>query len=54
MNTNLLPADTFVVINKTILNDQDRKILVMLYQPIIGTVATNLYFTLWSYFDKSE
>lgn len=54
MNTNLLPADTFVVINKTILNDQDRKILVMLYQPIIGTVATNLYFTLWSYLDKTE
>ena len=26
----LLPADTFVVLNKTVLNDQDRKILTML------------------------
>lgn len=54
MKVAMLPADTFIVINKTILNDQDRKILVMLYQPIIGTIAVNLYFTLWSYLDKSE
>lgn len=54
MNKNILPADTFFVINKTILNDYDRKLLIMLYQPIIGTIATNLYFTLWSYLDKSE
>lgn len=54
MKVNILPADTFFVTNKTILNDNDRKILVMLYQPIIGTLATNLYFTLWSYLDKNE
>lgn len=54
MNTTILPADTFVVINKTILSDYDRKLLIMLYQPIIGTIATNLYFTLWSYLDKNE
>ncbi len=51
---NVLPADTFVVINKTVLNDQDRKLLVMLYQPIIGQVAISLYFSLWSYLDKNE
>lgn len=51
---NLLPADTFIVYNKTILNNLDRNLLVMLYQPIIGSEAVNLYFTLWSFLDKSE
>lgn len=50
----LMPADTYIVINRTILNDHDRKLLVMLYQPIVGSLAINLYFTLWSYLDKSE
>ena len=50
----MLPADSFVVINKTVLNDQDRSLLIMLYQPIIGQVAISLYFTLWSYLDKNE
>ena len=50
----VLPADTYIVVNKTILNDQDRKLLSMLYQPIIGSVATNLYFSLWSNLDRSE
>jgi len=50
----VLPADTYVVVNKTIFNDNDRRILIMLYQPIIGSVAVNLYFTLWSFLDKNE
>ncbi len=50
----LMPADTYIVINRTILNDHDRKLLVMLYQPIVGSTAINLYFTLWSYLDKIE
>ena len=50
----VLPADRFVVFNKTILTDQDKKILIMLYQPIIGTEAVSLYLTLNSYLDKSE
>lgn len=54
MDQNVLPADTFFVINKTVLNEYDRKLIVMLYQPIIGTVSTSLYFTLWSYLDKNE
>lgn len=53
-NNILLPADTYIVINKTILNDQDRKLLISLYQPIIGTLAISLYFSLWSYLDKME
>lgn len=52
--TTLLPADTYVVVNKTILSDECRKILSILYQPIIGSIAVNLYFTLWSELDKLE
>ena len=51
---NILPADTFVVVNRTILNENDRKIISMLYQPIIGCIATDLYYTLWADLDKSE
>ncbi len=50
----LLPADTYIVINKTILNDTDRKVLTMLYQPIIGSLSTNLYNTLCLNLDKNE
>lgn len=51
---NILPADIFVVVNRTILSENDRKILSMLYQPIIGSIATSLYYTLWADLDKSE
>ncbi len=51
---NILPADTFVVVNRTILNEYDRKIISMLYQPIIGSMATSLYYTLWADLDKTE
>ena len=52
--SNVLPADTFIVVNKTSLSDKDRNVLVLLYQPIIGSQAISLYYTLWSYLDKSE
>lgn len=50
----VLPADVYVVVNKTIFSNNDRRILTMLYQPIIGSSAVNLYFTLWSFLDKNE
>ena len=50
----LLPADTYVVINKTILHDEDRKILTDLYLPIIGADAVMLSFCLWSSLDNSQ
>lgn len=50
----LLPADTYVVINKTILHNEDRKILTDLYLPIIGADAVMLYFCLWSSLDSSQ
>jgi len=47
MNRTILPADTYIVINKTIVNEIDRKLITMLYQPIIGHTASTLYFTLF-------
>ena len=54
MNSTILPADTFIVINRTIFTEYDKKLLLNLYQPIIGGMAVSLYFSLWSYLDKSE
>lgn len=54
MNTSLLPIDNFVVINKSILNDQNRLLLTLLYQPIVGSIAINLYLTLWSFLDNNK
>jgi replication initiation and membrane attachment protein len=51
-NLNILPADTYTVINKTILDDTDHKILTMLYQPIIGYQAISLYESLKDDLDK--
>lgn len=50
----LLPADTYIAINKTILTELDRKNIINLYEPIIGSIATSLYLTLWSDLDKRE
>lgn len=51
---NISPADTYIVINKSIINDTDRTILTMLYQPIIGPLPIILYFSLWADLDKKE
>jgi replication initiation and membrane attachment protein len=53
-NISILPADSYIVINKTILTEIDTKILTMLYQPIIGTNSINLYLTLCADLDKNE
>lgn len=50
----ILPSDSYVVINKSLLNDNDRFILTTLYQPIIGSVSLSLYFTLWADLNKTE
>lgn len=52
MRAALASKDVYVVINKTILNDSDRDILFMLYQPLIGSGAISLYLTLWSNLDQ--
>ena len=53
-NLSILPADTYTVINKTIITDKDKKIITMLYQPIIGYTAVALYNTLLDDLDKQE
>ena len=50
----ILPADAYIVFNKTILSNNDRKLITMLYQPIIGYTAVSLYFTLIDDLDKRE
>lgn len=52
--TSIFPADTYTVINRTIITEQDKKIVSMLYQPIIGFTATSLYYTLISNLDEQE
>ena len=53
-NITIVPADTYTVINKSIITEQDKKIVSMLYQPIIGYTATSLYFTLLSSLNEQE
>ena len=50
----ILPADTYTVVNKTVLSENDHKLITMLYQPVIGHTATSLYFTLIDDLDKLE
>ena len=52
-NLSILPADTYTVINRTVINDTDLKIVSMLYQPIIGFAAVALYTTLLDDLNKS-
>lgn len=50
----ILPADSYTVINKNIITEIDRKILIDLYQPIIGNKAVSLYYTLLNDLSKNE
>ncbi len=50
----LLPADKYVVVNKTMLTDKERKNLISLYEPVIGYEAVSLYLTLWRDLDRLE
>ena len=53
-NITLLPADSYIVYNKTVLNEKDKDNLINLYQPIIGPLAVSLYLTLWRDLEKLE
>lgn len=50
----ILPADKYVVLNKSILTEVDKQNLIHLYEPIIGFAAVSLYLTLWSDLDTLE
>ncbi len=51
---NLLPADIYTVVNKTVLTEKDKDILITLYMPIIGALPVALYLSLWSDLDKLQ
>ena len=53
-NVCVLPADTYTVINKTVITSQDKKLITMLYQPIIGYMAVSLYNALLDELEKSK
>ena len=53
MNT-LLPADIYMVVNKSIITDLDRKNLITFYEPIIGHLPATLYLTLLNDLDGSN
>lgn len=50
----LLPADRYMIINKSILTDVDKKNLISFYEPIIGHLATCLYLTLFNDLEKNN
>ena len=50
----LMPADTYIVKNNTILTSENRITLIKLYQPIIGAISINLYQTLWTDLDTQN
>jgi replication initiation and membrane attachment protein len=50
----LLPVDRYFVRSNGLLHDYDRKILTMLYQPLIGPLACSLYFSLWSELEQNK
>lgn len=50
----VLPADSYIVVNKNVITEVDKKILVDLYQPIIGNSAVSLYLTLFNDLEKSS
>ena len=44
----LLPVDTLQIEASGLLHEYDRRVLTLLYQPLIGAPAYSLYMTLWS------
>ena len=54
MNPSLLPADSYIVINKSIITEEDKKILNMLYLPITGPLPITLYNILLNDLDKLQ
>ncbi len=49
----ILPADSYIVVNKTIITEIDKQILIDLYQPIIGNKAVSLYLTLYNDLERN-
>ena len=54
MDIKVLPADSYTVINKSIITDFDKKIINMLYLPLIGANSIMLYNLLLNDLDRIE
>ncbi|WP_243291225.1 replication initiation and membrane attachment family protein [Bacillus sp. FJAT-47783] len=50
----LVPIDRYVVRSNGMLHDYDRKILTLLYQPLVGAKAYSLYMSLWSELEENR
>lgn len=50
--TVLTPVDRYVARSNGIIYEEDRRILTLLYQPLIGVTAFSMYMTLWSELEK--
>lgn len=50
----VVPIDRYIVKSNGMLHDYDRKILTLLYQPLIGTKAFSLYMSLWSELEQNR
>lgn len=50
----LLPIDRYTVVSNGLLHEYDRKIITLLYQPLIGPVSLSLYMTLWAQVEENR
>ncbi|WP_077214202.1 replication initiation and membrane attachment family protein [Bacillus dakarensis] len=50
----MLPIDRYLVASNGLLHDYDRKILTLLYQPLIGPLSYSLYMTLWAQVEENR
>ena len=50
----LLPVDTLQIESSGLLHEYDRRVLTLLYQPLIGAGAYSLYMTLWSALEQQD
>ncbi|MCC3356470.1 replication initiation and membrane attachment family protein [Bacillus sp. REN16] len=50
----IVPVDRYLVHAADLLHDYDRKIVSLLYQPLIGMKAFSLYMTLWSELEQNR
>jgi replication initiation and membrane attachment protein len=50
----LLPIDRYIICANGLLHDFDRKVLTLLYQPLIGTTSFSLYMTLWAELEENR
>lgn len=50
----LIPIDRYIVAASGLLHEYDRKVLTLLYQPLIGTTCSSLYMTLWAELEENR